>query len=58
MFEKIDPSFIAIIKERRENGTLALTAGSIIAFGVVIGTIAIYDSIVKNQSAKNEKKEE
>lgn len=57
MFEKIDPSFVAIIKERRENGTLALTAGSIIAFGAVIGAIAIYDSIVKNQNAKDKKKE-
>lgn len=57
MFEKIDPSFVAIIKERRENGTLAITAGSIIAFGVAIGAIAIYDSIVKNQNTKNEKKE-
>lgn len=57
MFEKIDPSFAAIIKERRENGTLAITAGSIIAFGVAIGAIAIYDSIVKNQNAKDKKKE-
>jgi hypothetical protein len=57
MFEKIDPSFVAIIKERRENGTLAITAGSIIAFGVAIGAIAIYDSIVKNQNAKDKKKE-
>lgn len=57
MFEKIDPSYVAIIKERRENGTLALTAGSIIAFGAVIGAIAIYDSIVKNQNAKDKKKE-
>lgn len=57
MFEKIDPSFVAIIKERRENGTLAITAGSIIAFGVAIGAIAIYDSIVKNQNTKDKKKE-
>ena len=52
MFEKIDPSFIAIIKERRENGTLALAAGSIIAFGMVLGAIAIYDNIVRDQESK------
>ena len=58
MLEKMDLACLTSIKERREDGTLALAASSLIAFGVMLGAIAIYDNIVKTQNSKNEKKNE
>ncbi len=49
LFDKLDPSLLSDIRDRREDGTLALAAGSLIVLGVILGAVAIYDRIVENR---------
>lgn len=49
LLEKFDPAVFATIKEKREDGTLALAAASLIALGIGLGAVAIYDYIVESR---------
>ena len=56
MLEYIDPMIISIIKEKREEGTLGLTAGFLIAFGMALGALAIYDHVKQTNTIRSKKK--
>lgn len=49
LLEKFDPAVFATIKEKREDGTLALAAASLIALGIGLGAVAIYDRVVESR---------
>lgn len=49
LLEKFDPAVFATIREKREDGTLALAAASLIALGIGLGVVAIYDHVVESR---------
>lgn len=54
MLDRNDSAMLLAIKEKRDNGTLAITASSLIALGMALGAIAIYDHMIKTHKAKKE----
>lgn len=50
LLDKLDPSMLSDIKDRREDGTLAIAAGSLVVLGIVLGAVAIYDKVMESRT--------
>lgn len=43
LLDYIDPNVLSVIKDKREDGTLALAAASLVILDFVLGAVALYD---------------